>query len=55
MDIKSLETKTKINFDWDDIFYINNFDVTSSEIIKRKSKIGANIYHIGYVLDRYYD
>ena len=55
MDIKSLEIKTKINYDWDDIFYINDFDVTSLEIIKRKSKIGGNIYHIGYVLDPDYD
>ena len=52
MDIKSLEIrlleiKTKTTYDWDDIFYINDFDVNSLEIIKRESKIGANIYHIG--------
>ena len=55
MDIKSLGIKTKAGYDWDDIFYINDFDVNSLKIIKRKSKIGANIYHIGYVLDPDYD
>ena len=51
MDIKSLEIKTKINYNWDDIIYINDFNADLLEIIKRESKIGANIYHIGYVLD----
>ena len=55
MDIKSLEIKTKTNCDWDDIVYINDFDVNSLEIIKRKSRIGANIYYNGYVLNPDYD
>ena len=55
MDIKPLEIKTKINYKWDDIIYINNFNADLLEIIKRKSRIGANIYHIGYVLDPDYD
>ena len=44
MDIKSLEIKNKTNYDWDDINYINDFDVNSLEITKRESRIGANIY-----------
>ena len=55
MDIKSLEIKTKTNYNWDDIVYINDFDVNSLEIIKRESRIGANIYYIGYVLEPNYD
>ena len=55
MDIKSLEIKTKINYNWDDIIYINDFNVDLLEIIKRESRIGANIYHIGYVLDPDHD
>ena len=51
MDIKSLEIKTKINYNWNDTIYINDFNGDLLEIIKRESKIGANIYHIGYVLD----
>ena len=55
MNIKSLEIKTKINYNWDDIIYINDFNTDLLEIIKRKSRIDANIYHIGYVLDPDYD
>ena len=55
MDIKSLEMKTKTNYNWDDIVYINDFNVNSLEIIKRESRIGANIYYIGYVLNLDYD
>ena len=55
MDIKSLDIKTKTNYNWDDIVYINDFNVNSLEIIKRESRIGANIYYIGYVLNPGYD
>ena len=55
MDIKSLEIKSKANYDWDDIIYINYFDANSLEIIKRESRIGANIYYIGYALEPDYD
>ena len=55
LEIRSLEVKTKTTYDWDDIFYINDFDVNSLETIKRESKIGANIYHIGYVFDPDYN
>ena len=43
------------NYNWDDIIYINDFNADLLEINKRKSRIGANIYHIGYVLDPDYD
>ena len=55
IDIKSLEIKNTTNYNWDDIIYINDFDVNSLEIIKRESRIGANIYYTGYVFDTYYD
>ena len=55
MDIKALEIKTKSNYNWDDIVYINDFDVNSLEIIKRESRIGANIYYTRYVLNPDYD
>ena len=55
MDINSLEIKNKTNYDWDDIIYINDFDANSLEIIKKESRIGANIYYIRYVLDPDYD
>ena len=55
MDIKSLEIKNKTNYDWDDIVHINDFDANSLEIIKRESRIGANIYYIRYDLEPDYD
>ena len=55
MDIKTLEIKTKINYDSDDIIYIYDFNVNSLEIIKGESRIGANIYYTGYVLNPDYD
>ena len=55
MDIKSLEIKTKTNDNWDNIVYINDFNVNSLETIKTESGIGANIYYIGYVLNPDYD
>ena len=55
MDIKSLEIKTKTKYNWDDIVYINDSDVNTLEIIKRESKIGVNIYYIGYVFELNYD
>ena len=47
INIKSLEIKNKTNYNWDDIIYINGFDVNSLEIIKRESRIGTNIYYTG--------
>ena len=29
MDTKSLEIKTKTNYNWDDIVYINDFNINS--------------------------
>ena len=55
MNIESLKIKTKTNYNWDDIFYVNDFDANLLEIIKRKSRISANIYYTGYVLDPDYD
>ena len=55
MDIKPLEMKNKTNYDWDGIIYINDFNVNSLEIIKRESRIGANIYYTRYVLNLVYD
>ena len=55
MDIKSLKIKNKTNYDWDDIVYINDFDVNSLEIIERESRIGANIYYTGYIPNPDYD
>ena len=45
MGINSLEIKDKTNYDFDNIFYIDDFDVNLLRITKRESQIGANIYY----------
>ena len=45
MGINSLEIKDKTNYDFDNIGYIDDFDVNSSRITKKESRIGANIHY----------
>ena len=49
MNIESLKMKTKANYDWDDAVYIYDIEPNSIKIIKRQSKIGLNVYYIGYI------
>ena len=45
MGISSLEIKDKTNYDFDNICYIDDFDVNSLRITKKESRIDANIYY----------
>ena len=45
MGINSLEIKDKTNYDFDNICYIDDFDVNSLKITKKESIIDANIYY----------
>ena len=54
MNIESLKIKTKTNYDWDDIVYVYDIDVKLIKVIKRKSRIGVDIYYIGYLFDSEY-
>ena len=45
MGINLLEIKDKTNYDFDNICYIDDFDVNSLKITKKESRIGANIYY----------
>ena len=45
MSINSLEIKNKTNYDLNIICYVDDFDVNSLKIIKKESRIGANIYY----------
>ena len=55
MDIKSLEIKNKTNYVINNISYIDDFNVDSLKVIKKESRIGANIYYISCALDPYDD
>ena len=45
MGINSLEIKDKTNYDFDNICYIDDFDVNSLRITKKESRIDTNIYY----------
>ena len=51
MGINSLEIKDKTNYDFDNIGYIDDFDVNSLRITKKESRIGANIYYTRFALN----
>ena len=45
MGINSLEIKDKTNYDFDNICYIDDFNVNSLRITKKELRISANIYY----------
>ena len=55
MVIKSLKIKTKTNYNWDDIVYVYYIDVKLIKVIKRESRIGVDVYYIGYVFGSEYE
>ena len=55
MVIELLKIKTKSNYNWDNIVYVYDIDVKLIKVIKRESRIGVDIYYIGYVFDSEYE
>ena len=51
MDINSLEIKSIINYDINNISHIDNFNVNSLRVTKKESRIGASIYYIRCALN----
>ena len=50
MSIESLKIKNQSYYYWNDIVYIDDFDIKYLKINKRESRVGTDIYYIGYVL-----
>ena len=50
MSIKSLKIKSQSYYDWNDIIYIDDFDIKYLKVNKRESRVEIDIYYIGYVL-----
>ena len=50
MSIKSLKIKNESYYYWNDIVYIDDFDIKYLKINKRESRVGIDIYYIGYIL-----
>ena len=49
MVIKSLKIKNKSYYFWNEMVYLNNFNVNIVKIVKRESRIGVDIYYIVYI------
>ena len=52
MVIKSLKIKYKSYYFWNDIIFLDDFDIKFVKIVKRESRIGVYIYYIGYVVNK---
>ena len=50
MNIKSLKIKSQSYYYCNDIIFIDDFDIKYFKITKRESRLGIDIYYIGYVL-----
>ena len=55
MVVKSLKIKSRSNYFWDDMAYLDDFDVKLLKVVRRESRIGVDIYYIGHVLKSEYD
>ena len=51
MVLESLKIKTKSNYHYDDMVYLGDFDVKLIKVVQQESRIGVDIYYIGYVLE----
>ena len=52
MVIKSLKIKNQFYYYWNDIIFIDDFNIKFLKINKRESRIGVDIYYISYVVDK---
>ena len=52
MVIKSLKIKNQSYYYWDDIIFIDDFDIKVFKIAKRESRIGVDIYYIGCAVNK---
>ena len=52
MVIKSLKIKNQSYYYWNDIIFIDDFNIIFFKIVKREPRIGVDIYYIGYVVNK---
>ena len=50
MNIKSLKIKNQSYYYWNNIIFIDDFDIKYFKITKRESRVGIDIYYIRYIL-----
>ena len=51
MVLESLKVTSKSNYFWDDMVYLDDFDVKLVKVVRRESRIGVDIYYTGCVLE----
>ena len=52
MVIKSLKIKSQSYYYWNDIIFIDDFNIKYFKIAKRESRAGIDIYYIGYIVNK---
>ena len=52
MVIRSLRIKNQSYYYWNDIIFIDHFNIKFFKIAKRESRAGIDIYNIGYVANK---
>ena len=52
MVIASMKIKNSSYYFWRDIIYLNDFDCHLLKIVKRESRVDADIYFIGYIVKK---
>ena len=52
MVIKSLKIENQSYYYWNDIIFIDDFNIKFFKIAKRESRIGVGIYYIGYLVNK---
>ena len=53
MVLESLKIKSKSNYFWDDMVYLDDFDVKFVKVVRQESRIGVDFYYIGYAQFEY--
>ena len=48
MTLKSLKVKNESYYCWDDMIYLESFDEKFVKVVKRESRIDADIYYVSY-------
>ena len=52
MVLESLKIKNTSYYFWNDMVYLDDFDVKLVKVVRRESRIDVDIYCIGYVVDK---
>ena len=52
MVVDSLKIKNTSYYFWNDMFYLDDFDVKLVKVVRRELRIDVDIYYIGYIVDK---